>query len=110
MDQRLEVFDLQVFSGPSGIVLNGDTPFIFIALFLLLNVTQLCAVLQGAPLSCLWFGPVYFGTSRLENVVLRNNAPQACDWVCLLQDTAAGTEVVSKALRHSCYADRHSCV
>ncbi|XP_074483047.1 cilia and flagella-associated protein 47-like isoform X1 [Sebastes fasciatus] len=49
--------------------------------------------LQGAPLSCLWFGPVYFGTSRLENVVLRNNAPQACDWVCLLQDTAAGTEV-----------------
>ncbi|XP_070786864.1 cilia- and flagella-associated protein 47-like [Enoplosus armatus] len=49
--------------------------------------------LQGAPLSCLWFGPVYFGTSRVENVVLRNNAPQACDWVCLLQDTAAGTEV-----------------
>ncbi|XP_032362160.1 cilia- and flagella-associated protein 47 isoform X3 [Etheostoma spectabile] len=49
--------------------------------------------LQGAPLSCLWFGPVYLGTSRVENVVLRNNAPQACNWVCLLQDTAAGTEV-----------------
>ncbi|XP_056226909.1 cilia and flagella-associated protein 47-like [Seriola aureovittata] len=49
--------------------------------------------LQGAPLSCLWFGPVYFGTSRVENLVLRNTAPQACDWVCLLQDTAAGTEV-----------------
>ncbi|XP_070711754.1 cilia- and flagella-associated protein 47-like [Pempheris klunzingeri] len=58
-------------------------------------VDQLLEVLdlQGAPLSCLWFGPVYFGTSRVENVVLRNNAPQACDWVCLLQDTAAGTEV-----------------
>ncbi|XP_071320696.1 cilia- and flagella-associated protein 47-like isoform X2 [Trachinotus anak] len=49
--------------------------------------------LQGAPLSCLWFGPVYFGTSRVENLVLRNTATQACDWVCLLQDTAAGTEV-----------------
>ncbi|XP_033472251.2 cilia- and flagella-associated protein 47-like [Epinephelus lanceolatus] len=49
--------------------------------------------LQGAPLSCLWFGPAYFGTSRVENVFLRNNAPTACDWVCLLQDTAAGTEV-----------------
>ncbi|XP_078147098.1 cilia and flagella-associated protein 47-like [Centroberyx gerrardi] len=49
--------------------------------------------LQGAPLSCLWFGPVYFGTSRVENVVLRNNGPQACDWVSLLQETAAGTEV-----------------
>uniref|UniRef100_UPI0037E78C74 cilia and flagella-associated protein 47-like n=1 Tax=Semicossyphus pulcher TaxID=241346 RepID=UPI0037E78C74 len=48
--------------------------------------------LQGAPLSSLWFGPVYFGTSHVENVVLRNNAPQACDWVCLLQSTAAGTE------------------
>ncbi|KAM8722646.1 cilia- and flagella-associated protein 47-like isoform 1-T1 [Acanthopagrus schlegelii] len=49
--------------------------------------------LQGAPLSCLWFGPVYFGTSSVEKVILRNNAPHACDWVCVLQDTAAGTEV-----------------
>nr|XP_046237666.1 cilia- and flagella-associated protein 47-like [Scatophagus argus] len=49
--------------------------------------------LQGSPISCLWFGPVYFETSCVENVVLRNNAPQACDWVCLLQDSAAGTEV-----------------
>ncbi|KAM7365486.1 hypothetical protein PAMP_016406 [Pampus punctatissimus] len=49
--------------------------------------------LQGTPLSCLWFGPVYFGTSHLESVVLKNNAPQACNWVCTLQDTAAGTEV-----------------
>ncbi|XP_029369560.1 cilia- and flagella-associated protein 47-like [Echeneis naucrates] len=49
--------------------------------------------LQGAPLSSLWFGPVYFGTSRVENFLLRNTSPQACEWVCLLQDTAAGTEV-----------------
>ncbi|XP_027147601.1 cilia- and flagella-associated protein 47 isoform X2 [Larimichthys crocea] len=57
-------------------------------------VTQRLEVfdLQGAPLSCLWFGPVYFGTSCVENVVLQNNAPQACDWVCLLQETTAGTE------------------
>ncbi|KAF3706395.1 Cilia- and flagella-associated protein 47 [Channa argus] len=51
--------------------------------------------LQEAPLSCLWFGPVYFGTSCMANVVLRNNSPQACDWVCVLQDTAAGTEVAA---------------
>ncbi|XP_056157527.1 cilia and flagella-associated protein 47-like [Lampris incognitus] len=49
--------------------------------------------IQGAPLSCLWFGPIYFGTTRVENVVLRNNGPQTCDWISLLQDTAAGTEV-----------------
>ncbi|CAK6965505.1 LOW QUALITY PROTEIN: cilia and flagella-associated protein 47-like [Scomber scombrus] len=49
--------------------------------------------LQGSPLSCLWFGPVYLGTSHVKSVVLKNNAPRACDWVCRLQDTAAGTEV-----------------
>ncbi|TMS11746.1 Cilia- and flagella-associated protein 47, partial [Larimichthys crocea] len=32
------------------------------------------------------------GQSCVENVVLQNNAPQACDWVCLLQETTAGTE------------------
>ncbi|XP_029931399.1 cilia- and flagella-associated protein 47-like [Myripristis murdjan] len=49
--------------------------------------------LQGTPLSSLWFGPVYFGTSCVKNVVLRNNGPQACDWVSVLQDAAAGTEM-----------------
>ncbi|XP_034461453.1 cilia- and flagella-associated protein 47-like [Hippoglossus hippoglossus] len=49
--------------------------------------------LKGDSLSCLWFGPLYYGTSCVKNVFLRNNGPQACDWICLLQDTAAGTEV-----------------
>ncbi|XP_041638088.1 cilia- and flagella-associated protein 47-like isoform X2 [Cheilinus undulatus] len=49
--------------------------------------------MQGTPLSCLWFGPAYFGTSHIEKVILRNNAPQVCDWVCLLQSSAAGAEV-----------------
>ncbi|KAM8903182.1 cilia- and flagella-associated protein 47-like [Spinachia spinachia] len=48
--------------------------------------------MQDASLSSLWFGPLYFGTSRVKNVILRNRSPQACDWVGLLQDTAAGTE------------------
>ncbi|XP_061692741.1 cilia and flagella-associated protein 47-like isoform X2 [Syngnathoides biaculeatus] len=47
---------------------------------------------QGGPLSRLFFGPVYFGTSRVERVVLTNNGPQACDWICLPQGSAAGTE------------------
>ncbi|XP_054654983.1 cilia and flagella-associated protein 47-like [Dunckerocampus dactyliophorus] len=48
---------------------------------------------KGVSLSCLWFGPVYFGTSRVEHVVLNNNGPDACDWVCLLKGSAAGTEL-----------------
>ncbi|XP_041834411.1 cilia- and flagella-associated protein 47-like [Melanotaenia boesemani] len=49
--------------------------------------------LKGTPLSCLWFGPVYFGTSSVQEVVVRNSAPQACDWVCFVQEDAAGTEM-----------------
>nr|XP_046174926.1 cilia- and flagella-associated protein 47-like [Oncorhynchus gorbuscha] len=37
--------------------------------------------LEGDRLSCLRFGPVFFGTSRVEKVVLVNNGPQACDWM-----------------------------
>ncbi|KAK5608644.1 hypothetical protein CRENBAI_022655 [Crenichthys baileyi] len=55
--------------------------------------------LQGSPLSCLWFGPVYFGASCVQKVLLRNNAPLACDWVCLLQDNTAGTEVGTALLK-----------
>ncbi|XP_056883896.1 cilia- and flagella-associated protein 47-like [Takifugu flavidus] len=49
--------------------------------------------LQGAPLSHLSFGPLHFGTSSTKNVVLRNSGPLACDWLCVLQLNAAGTEV-----------------
>lgn len=52
----------------------------------------------------------------MEYVILRNNGPQACDWVSVLQETVTGTEVVSvekvgaaKHL-HSCFADSHVCV
>ncbi|KAJ0041737.1 hypothetical protein NL108_007543, partial [Boleophthalmus pectinirostris] len=48
--------------------------------------------LQGVPLSCLWFGPAYFGTSCEKTVVLRNNGPQACDWIYVLQASVSGTE------------------
>ncbi|XP_035984268.1 cilia- and flagella-associated protein 47 isoform X2 [Fundulus heteroclitus] len=54
---------------------------------------------QGSPLSCLWFGPVYFGASCVQNVLLRNNAPLACDWVCVLQENTAGTEVGADLVR-----------
>uniref|UniRef100_A0A8C7KSR8 Calponin-homology (CH) domain-containing protein n=1 Tax=Oncorhynchus kisutch TaxID=8019 RepID=A0A8C7KSR8_ONCKI len=49
--------------------------------------------LEGERLSCLRFGPVFFGTSRVEKVVLVNNGPQACDWMVVLQDDAPGTEM-----------------
>ncbi|XP_043966172.1 cilia- and flagella-associated protein 47-like isoform X2 [Gambusia affinis] len=48
--------------------------------------------MQGSPLSCLRFGPVYFGASSEQKVVLRNNGPIPCDWVSLLLDKAVGIE------------------
>ncbi|KAJ8003687.1 hypothetical protein DPEC_G00150910 [Dallia pectoralis] len=48
---------------------------------------------EGRSLSCIRFGPVFFGTSGMEKVVLVNNGPQACDWVVVLQEQAPGTEV-----------------
>ncbi|XP_014853532.1 PREDICTED: cilia- and flagella-associated protein 47 [Poecilia mexicana] len=47
---------------------------------------------QGFPLPCLWFGPVYFGAFSEKKVLLRNNSPISCDWVCLLMDKTAGIE------------------
>ncbi|CAL8289677.1 unnamed protein product [Lota lota] len=57
--------------------------------------------LQGAPLSCLSFGPVYFGTSRVERVVLKNNGPGTCCWLGLLQDTAEGTELATELRKNT---------
>ncbi|KAJ8400757.1 hypothetical protein AAFF_G00391110 [Aldrovandia affinis] len=43
-------------------------------------------------LSCLQFGSAYFGTCRLQKVVLENRGPKTCNWVAVLQDDAVGTE------------------
>lgn len=40
-----------------------------------------------------------FGTSSTKTVVLSNSGPLACDWVCVLQLSPAGTEVVSKVIK-----------
>ncbi|XP_064167628.1 cilia- and flagella-associated protein 47-like [Anguilla rostrata] len=53
-------------------------------------------------LSCLRFGPTYFGTSRLERVVLVNRGPEPSDWVALLQDDAVGTEAGTDLQKNTC--------
>ncbi|KAG5833367.1 hypothetical protein ANANG_G00275190 [Anguilla anguilla] len=53
-------------------------------------------------LSCLRFGPTYFGTSRLERVVLVNRGPEPSDWVALLQDDAIGTEAGTDLQKNTC--------
>ncbi|XP_066563691.1 cilia- and flagella-associated protein 47-like [Amia ocellicauda] len=53
----------------------------------------LASTASGERLEFVRFGAAYFGTAKLEQVVLFNNSPQPCDWVAVLQDDAIGTEV-----------------
>lgn len=74
------------------------------------QVLQLLDSSRGEKLSSLRFGPTYFGTSRVERVVLVNRGPEASDWVALLQDDAIGTEVVgTRGCAHS-GTDRPGCL
>ncbi|XP_029113625.1 cilia- and flagella-associated protein 47-like isoform X2 [Scleropages formosus] len=57
------------------------------------HVLELLDASGREKLTCLRFGPAYFGTSRVERIILRNKGPEACDWVALLLDDAPGTEM-----------------
>ncbi|NXG11521.1 CFA47 protein, partial [Sakesphorus luctuosus] len=44
-------------------------------------------------LKCINFGPVYFGTSKTEEISLYNESPENMDWVAVLEDNAIGGEM-----------------
>ncbi|NXB56610.1 CFA47 protein, partial [Struthidea cinerea] len=44
-------------------------------------------------LKCINFGPLYFGTSKSEQINLYNESPECMDWVAVLEDNAIGGEM-----------------
>ncbi|XP_067848879.1 cilia- and flagella-associated protein 47-like [Heptranchias perlo] len=48
---------------------------------------------SGQKLECVQFGGTYYGTSKQEQVILYNNSPEAIDWVAVMENDAAGSEV-----------------
>ncbi|XP_072116671.1 cilia- and flagella-associated protein 47-like [Mobula birostris] len=44
-------------------------------------------------LECIHFGSTYYGTSKQEQVILYNNSPEPIDWVTVMKNDAAGSEV-----------------
>ncbi|NXG79839.1 CFA47 protein, partial [Baryphthengus martii] len=42
----------------------------------------------GNVLKCINFGPVYFGSSKTEQISLYNESPECVDWVAVLEDNA----------------------
>lgn len=58
------------------------------------QVLKVLGVNCGKALKCINFGPLYFGTSKTEQIYLYNESPECMDWVAVLEDNAIGGEVV----------------
>ncbi|NXM50372.1 CFA47 protein, partial [Gymnorhina tibicen] len=57
------------------------------------QVLKVLGVSGGKELKCINFGPLYFGTSKTEQINLYNESPDCMDWVAVLEDNAIGGEM-----------------
>ncbi|KFV44411.1 Uncharacterized protein CXorf22, partial [Tyto alba] len=57
------------------------------------QVLKVLGVSSGNVLECINFGPVYFGSSKTEQIFLYNESPECMDWVAVLEDDAIGGEM-----------------
>ncbi|NXW33415.1 CFA47 protein, partial [Phaetusa simplex] len=57
------------------------------------QVLKVLGVFCGNILECINFGPVYFGSSKTEQISLYNESPECMDWVAVLEDDAIGGEM-----------------
>ncbi|NXF35598.1 CFA47 protein, partial [Nyctibius bracteatus] len=57
------------------------------------QVLKVLGVSCGNVLECINFGPVYFGSSKTEQISLYNETPECMDWVAVLEDNAIGGEM-----------------
>ena len=56
---------------------------------------QLLDVTGSSPVTCISFGAVYYGMEVSQQALLFNNCPEHTSFVIVLNEQAAGTEVVS---------------
>ncbi|NXR19063.1 CFA47 protein, partial [Cinclus mexicanus] len=57
------------------------------------QVLKVLGVSCGKVLKCIKFGPLYFGTSKTEQIHLYNESPECMDWVAVLEENAIGGEM-----------------
>ncbi|NWR54420.1 CFA47 protein, partial [Bucorvus abyssinicus] len=57
------------------------------------QVLKILGVSCGNVLECVNFGPVYFGSSKTEQIYLYNESPECMDWIAVLEDNAIGGEM-----------------
>lgn len=58
------------------------------------QILKVLGVSCGNVLECINFGPVYYGSSKTEQISLYNESPERVDWVAVLEDNAVGGEMV----------------
>ncbi|NXL50837.1 CFA47 protein, partial [Podilymbus podiceps] len=63
------------------------------------QVLKVLGVSSGNTLERINFGPVYFESSKTEQVSLYNEGPECMDWVAVLEDNAIGGEMGSDLQR-----------
>ncbi|NXK96992.1 CFA47 protein, partial [Formicarius rufipectus] len=57
------------------------------------KVLKVLGASSGKVLKCIDFGPIYFGTSKTEQIALYNESPENMDWVAVLEENAIGGEM-----------------
>ncbi|PKK24954.1 cilia and flagella associated protein 47 [Columba livia] len=57
------------------------------------QILKVLGVSSGNVLECINFGPVYYGSSKTEQISLYNESPERVDWVAVLEDNAIGGEM-----------------
>ncbi|KAK2527080.1 Cfap47 [Columba guinea] len=57
------------------------------------QILKVLGVSCGNVLECINFGPVYYGSSKTEQISLYNESPERVDWVAVLEDNAVGGEM-----------------
>ncbi|XP_012585704.1 PREDICTED: calponin homology domain-containing protein 2 [Condylura cristata] len=56
-------------------------------------VIELLSMTNERRLDCIRFGSVFFGTSKIEQILLYNNSPEPINWVAIMQDDSVGEEL-----------------
>ncbi|XP_015672831.1 cilia- and flagella-associated protein 47 [Protobothrops mucrosquamatus] len=72
---------------------GGPTAEIKIKANIVEQVLEVLGVPHSNTIQCVNFGCVYFGTSKMEEIILHNKSPEPVDWVAVLMDNALGGEM-----------------
>ncbi|XP_048191411.1 cilia- and flagella-associated protein 47 [Perognathus longimembris pacificus] len=59
------------------------------------QIIELFNMTSSRKLECIRFGPVFFGTSKIEHAILHNNSPKTINWVAIMEDDSVGEELGS---------------